>query len=890
MIRSLGFLFRRVVTTVVTGCDDLLFSVFDWLAPTSDASVALVRRDDATRTWTIGPHPLDRAVWDRSVTISPDFGQTKPEGWGDGTALGGSGGNDTRLKARLPLARVGARVFAWTPGWDDLSYAFLTGNGVGGPNSLSWGTYLQEGCVNCRVSDDGGATWADFTALLAIRQVVADGQIAYCLHDDGLSLSRSIDGGLTWALRATQPTHTPPAYPGGTGVYQNPAPSARWWTLAIDPVNRHVLTLVDKEGFWTSYDGGATLLGPMRPGGVKLHYEGDTAFEVSLRDPAYSDYWADDYPCADVIRLADGSGYVGHWEPSTTRNNDNPTIAFHALVGTDDPSIPAGGTIAVTQWFHPAGHPFQVDTTSRLWRGQGDTLYLGTTDGLEASVYQSVDGGVTWTVAIPVPSLALTRSASGGRRPGGTGGATIATNGDVLLAPGAFGFGPGWNGDDVSDTNGPRLWRYAGGAWAIDDDDAFVPATVAYDDGVFHARLYATLNQGFIRLDCPPDLGRIYVSAGWGDGDESDYRIVRWDNPGWTLVSSHPISGAFREDNFGVAAQWSRWPIRFTGTRLWAWAVPEFEGQEDIPAVIVNGGFSDDGGVTWHPYWGGVYDIQPGVGDVAWASADNGQTIYKSTDNGGSWAAVWPTGPGGDVGGFPVNKWGRIAPHPTNPDIVAVKSFLGVRITTDGFATLGPVIGPGSTVATGPYPVYDAVGMLGDEVAARWDTGTLRHGALPLTAFAAATGADATGAENVGLLVRLGDKLYFCGEGYGNVGLLLSADGIAWERIFYSPSDNPYLATDGGASFAAVKALGALPDGTLLAALDANLYHSHSPDSGKSQFVSRAPGGPWVSAGVGFDRAIQGIDQSSDPGYIPFIVSRDGVATVRANVWPPAPE
>lgn len=888
MMTSLGFLFRRAMEAVVSGCDDLLFSVFDWLRPSHANSVALVRRDDFTRTWTIGAHPLDRTVWDRSALINTDNGQTKPEGWGDGTALGGFGGDDNSIKARLPLARVGSRVFAWTPGWDDLSYADDNNGGVGDPSSFTWGTFLQRYCVNCRVSDDGGATWADFPTLVGVRQIVADGLVAYAIYDEGLLLARSIDGGFTWTGDTAQPTHTPPDYPGVSAFYSNPAPSARWWTLAIDPIDRNIITLVDKEGFWTSYDAGVTLLGPMRPDGLKLHFEGESSLDTSIHDPAYSDYWYDDYPCADVIRLPTGDGYAAYWAPSTTRASDHPTVAFHAFIGTDDRSDPAGGTIAIGQDFHPSGHPFQVDFTSRLWRA-GSTLYIGTSDGQEASVYESTDNGATWTASIPVPSLTLSRSSSASRRPGGTGGLTVATNGDTLLAPGGFGFGPGWSGDNASDTNGPRLWRRSGGTWAIDDDDTFVGATQGYPSGL---RLYAAFNQGFIRLDCPPDIGRIYVSAGWGGGGVTDYRIVRWDNPGWTFCSMHPLAAPTLPnnlDNLGVAANFLRYPIVFTGTRLWAWVVPEFLGQEDIPDVIVNGAFSDDGGVSWHYYWGGVFDIRDGPEGHAWASADNGQHIYKSVNGGYSWDVVWASGPGGDVGGNPLNKWTRLAPHPTNPDIVAVSSFLGVQVTTDGFATLGPVIGPGSTsTGTGPYPIYDALETIGDTVTARWDNGiTIQDGDLPLTAFANGTGDDATGAVNVALLQRHVGKVYFPGEGYGNVGLLVSEDGHDWVRIYHSPADSPYLAFDGSASFSSGKAVGVLEDGTILLALDGNLYRDGA--AGRSQFVSRAPAGSWVGAGQGFDTAIQGIDQSDDPAYVEFIVSRDGVATLRADAFPTGP-
>lgn len=471
----------------------LLFSVFDDITQNGDNSVALVTRA-IDRTWSIAAHPIDRVLYDRSALIYTPSGQTKPEGWGDGTALGGSAGNDDQLKARLPLARVADRVFAWMPGWDDLSYADDPGGGVGGPSSFTEGIYLQPGCVNCRVSDDQGVTWADFTDLLAVRQIKAAGLVAWAIHDDGTSLSYSSDGGLTWTLAQTQPTVTPPAFPGGTG-YSNPATTARWWTLAIDPIDHYTVTLVDKEGFWTTFDGGVTLQGPMRPNGKKLHFEGDTAFQVSLRPPAYSDYWYDDFPCADVIRLANGSGWVAYWQPSSQRINDNAGEAAHALLGSDDPGNPAGGTITIGQSFHPA-FIYLVDFTSRLWRA-GSTLYIGTASGYEASVYQSTNGGVTWTVAVPVPSLALNRASGDTRRPGGTGG-LVVNGGDIFIAPGSYGFGPGWEGDNAAGTNGPRLWKHSGGSWSIDDDDTFVSSTESFDPGFWGNRLYATFNGGMV--------------------------------------------------------------------------------------------------------------------------------------------------------------------------------------------------------------------------------------------------------------------------------------------------------------------------------------------------------------------------------------------------------
>ncbi len=452
----------------------LLFSALD---ATTKGVYALVRFSGGV--WTTQPHPITRAVWDRSVVYMPE-GTNRPTGYGDGatytnTALFGGGTfRDTNTNIRLPLATVGARAFAWVPGPDGLSSAddtqTTTGYPTSRPSSLADGRYLQAGCINCLVSDDGGATWADFAALRAVRQFRQGGAVAYCIHDDGLSLSRSTDGGVTWTLRATQPSHTPSAFIG-TGFYSIPTGRARWWRMAVDPVDPAILTITSKEGFFTSFDGGATFLGPLRPGGYTLHYEGYTRFVTPASDPqaqpANSDYWYDDFVCADVIRKTDGSGFIAYWYPALSGDADaRHAWATHLLVGTDDRTT--GGSIAAGRDMRVGNRTYPsvayADSASRFYRDTNGDLLFACDNPVSPFyvpntplIFRSTDGGATWVGEL--------NSGGAASPPPPTSG--LAASGGVRYLAAGIG---SYNATGTTAT----LWRRDGATWTAIADGATV--------------------------------------------------------------------------------------------------------------------------------------------------------------------------------------------------------------------------------------------------------------------------------------------------------------------------------------------------------------------------------------------------------------------------------
>lgn len=385
-------------------------------------------------------------------------------------------------------------------------------------------------------------------------------------------------------------------------------------------------------------------------------------------------------------------------------------------------------------------------------------------------------------------------------------------------------------------------------------------------------------------LPVPVTAGGIYVSAGYGEFPNVQvFKIMHWDaaTNTWTLVGNHPFVGSWNPTTMGAGSVSSRWPVRGFGTRLFAWATPEFQGQEDIDPGVHNAFASDNGGASWTPLAiTGVYDIHGGVGDVVYASVHNGQHIAVSTDRGDTWTVVWSAGPGGATVGGVVDKWGRIVPDATDPNIVAVKSTYGVQLTTDAFATLGGLVGPGSDLNYPAYPIYDALSRIGTTTVARYDQFKLHYDDDPPGGWADVASPDATGSVNYAQIDRIAGSLYFQGEGYNQIGLQVSATGHSYARIYHAPTDCPYNAHDGSASFSSVRAIGITPDGTILAALDGQFFRNGSPDSSKSQFVYLPPGGTWQDAGGGFDPAIQGIDQSSDPGYVWHVAQRDGIASL----------
>jgi hypothetical protein len=378
--------------------------------------------------------------------------------------------------------------------------------------------------------------------------------------------------------------------------------------------------------------------------------------------------------------------------------------------------------------------------------------------------------------------------------------------------------------------------------------------------------------------------GGIYVSAGYGEFPNVQvFRIMHWDaaTNTWTLVGDHPFVGHWNPTTMGAGSVSSRWPIRGVGDRLFAWATPEFQGQEDIDPGVHNAFASDNGGASWATLAiTGVYDIHGGVGDVVYASVNNGQQIARSTDRGNTWGIVWASGPGGATVSGVTDKWGRIVPDEADPNIVAVKSTYGVRLTTDAFATLGGLVGPGSDLNYPAYPIYDALSRIGTTTVARYDQYLLHYDDDPPGGWTDVTSPDATGSVNYAQIERIAGSLYFQGEGYNQNGLQVSATGHSYTRIYYAPTDCPYNAHDGSAPFSSVRAIGLTPDGTILAALDGQFFRNGSPDSSKSQFVYLVPGGTWQDAGGGFDLAIQGIDQSSNPGYVWHVAQRDGIASL----------
>lgn len=219
-------------------------------------------------------------------------------------------------------------------------------------------------------------------------------------------------------------------------------------------------------------------------------------------------------------------------------------------------------------------------------------------------------------------------------------------------------------------------------------------------------------------------------------------------------------------DRCGYSLFNQRHALRYCGDRLFCFVAPEFTGvdffNEDYNGYdpdtggfglehvrfshLPNCAYSDDDGATWTavhlPDDVHVADLQPGkTPGTIYATAarfphhtdghddatgtdtytlDEDPTaltgVYKSTDNGLTWARVWAGPPATGTfsrSGFPYveyNKWANIAPDPDDASIVAVTSALGVHLTYDDFATMTDWMGPeqsnpGNGTA-GSYPLY----------------------------------------------------------------------------------------------------------------------------------------------------------------------------------------
>lgn len=168
---------------------------------------------DAHGAWgLLGPHPFTQARWL--------------------AAMAGYVGNAAYYAypeySWLPLARIGARLYAW---------ALALVQNDAHPD----GSRIAVDAPNCYVSDDGGLTWA----LGPLRGLWAltpndGGAIHYAIADDGTGVYRTTDGGVSWALRATF------------------AADNRVQSLSVDPDDATNLAVGAARGIATSADGGAT--------------------------------------------------------------------------------------------------------------------------------------------------------------------------------------------------------------------------------------------------------------------------------------------------------------------------------------------------------------------------------------------------------------------------------------------------------------------------------------------------------------------------------------------------------------------------------------------------------------------------------------------------------
>jgi len=168
---------------------------------------------DAQGAWALlGPHPFTQERWRAAMggfVGNPDFYSYPEYTW-------------------LPLARIGARLYAWA-----LNLA--------PENARTDGSRVAVDAPNCSVSDDGGTTWA----LGPLRGVWAltpndGGAVHYAIADDGLGVYRTVDGGVTWTRRAT--------FAGDNRVQ----------SLSVDPADTTNLAVGAARGIATSADGGAT--------------------------------------------------------------------------------------------------------------------------------------------------------------------------------------------------------------------------------------------------------------------------------------------------------------------------------------------------------------------------------------------------------------------------------------------------------------------------------------------------------------------------------------------------------------------------------------------------------------------------------------------------------
>jgi hypothetical protein len=223
----------------------------------------------------------------------------------------------------------------------------------------------------------------------------------------------------------------------------------------------------------------------------------------------------------------------------------------------------------------------------------------------------------------------------------------------------------------------------------------------------------------------PVVLGRLIASVARFAATETDAsirKLIMLADGKWSILADHPcpleaadlsITGDLSAS--GPLTDRPLLHVRDDIYLTWAYAAGGGAGPY-AKAGTTNLYRSADACVTWSPVAtiGGVQWIERDAGGALYAIAEGGEFVEVSTDDGLTWAIVYTQAPMTVFGEPTLGRLCGLACDPLRAGVVAILSGAGLRVTTDGFATTGGLVGPGNfinfpgTVGVARVPHADA--------------------------------------------------------------------------------------------------------------------------------------------------------------------------------------
>lgn len=302
----------------------------------------------------------------------------------------------------------------------------------------------------------------------------------------------------------------------------------------------------------------------------------------------------------------------------------------------------------------------------------------------------------------------------------------LSTPGLYLTDVGGAGTGRAWGLDDFTGggTLQERAYNVAFGPPRHIIRDGFYDGTIygAARDAIFKTVDYFGsvlalraltgaedgMMVGYGRLRAAPVvLGRLIASVyryGLGQNPATDdaniRKLLRLADGKWALLSDHPCALTAADltgGAFGGGSYTTRPLLHVAGDTYLTWAFASGSGGGPYAAPGTTNLFrSTDACVTWAPVAtiGGVQWVERDAAGALYAIAEGGHYVEVSTDDGLTWATVFTQSPMISFGEPTLLRLCGLACDPLAAGVVAILNGQGLRVTTNGFASVGANIPP----------------------------------------------------------------------------------------------------------------------------------------------------------------------------------------------------